>query len=241
MNSLYERLYTEIENSELKKYPLLNCCMKDGILFPEKYEKSSLKMVFILKEPYADWDEKTNTPKNCDIDFFDLVRNLKSFYEDGFNKTWLKVAAISYSIKNETSYTESLTYEQVEEGLSCVAWINLSKTPWRTTTIRNKAFQKRVSIWEPVVKEQLLQLNPDIIFYGNTWDSSALNPIEPNLEWKTSFCSNKKIYKRKRSKIYIFKYRDTKKIILNGYHPVFGLSAKWQTECLKKYISKFCE
>lgn len=116
-----EKIFSNIEFSELQKYPHLSSCMKDGILFPSAFEKSPLKIAFILKEPYAEWDEESQTPKDCDYDFFDIIRDLKYHYDHDLNKIWLKVSAIAYALKNKTDYTENLSYEQVVEGLSCVA------------------------------------------------------------------------------------------------------------------------
>ena len=239
--SNFDPLFSKIESSELKKYPLLSHCMKDGVLFPVEYEKSKLKIAFILKEPYAEWDEESDAPMNCDFDFFDIVKNLKYHYEHDLNKTWLRVSAIAYSLKNKTPYTESLSYEKVVEGLSCVAWINLSKTPWRTTTEMDSAYMERVRIWEPVVKAQLLDYKPDIVFYGNTWDASGVNPIEPNIPWQGDFCTNQKKYEYtsdggNKYRIFISKYRDTDKILVNGYHPGLGKSAEWQTKFVQEYI-----
>ena len=233
--------FEAIQKIELKKYPLLSCCMKDGILFPKAYSKSSLKIAFILKEPYAEWDEATNSPADCDYDFFDVIRDLKYHYENGLNKTWLKVAAIAYSLKNHTPYTEALSYAQVVEGLSCVAWINLSKTPWKTTTKMDAAYYERVKLWEPVVREQLKECSPDIVFYGNTWDASIINPIEPDAVWQENFCTNKKeyIYQSdggKPFRIFISQYRNTNKLLVNGYHPELGNAAEWQTDSIKDYI-----
>lgn len=241
MKNKVDYAFSQTEASELKKYPLLSCCMKDGVLFPGAYEKSPLKMAFILKEPYADWDEETDSPMGCDYNFFDIIRDLKYHYDNDLNKTWLKVSAIAYSLKNKTPYTESLSYNQVVEGLSCVAWINLSKTPWCTTTKMDAAYMERARIWEPVVKAQLLEIKPDIVFYGNTWDVSALNPIEPEVPFQEGFCVNEKKYeykseKNKTFRIFISSYRNTNKILVNGYHPELGNSAKWQTEFIQDYL-----
>lgn len=237
----YEELFSQIEASELKKYPLLSCCMRDGILFPTAFEESSLKIAFILKEAYAEWDEETNTPKDCDFDFFDIIRDLKYHYEHDLNKTWLKVSAIAYALKNKTEYTEALSYEQVVEGLSCVAWINLSKTPWKTTTKMDKAYYERVAVWEPFVKTQLQEIKPDIVFYGNTWESSSINPIEPNIPWQNDFNVNETKFEYtsdagNKYRIFISKYRDTDKILVNGYHPGLGNSSLWQTEFIQEYL-----
>ena len=241
MKSNYNSLFSKIESSELKKYPLLSCCVKDGVLIPERYEKSPLKILFVLKEPYSDWDEETGAPSNCNFNFSDIVDDLDYHYEKGLNRTWLKVSAIAYSLKNKTPYSENLSYEQVVDGLSCVAWINLSKTPWHSTTKMDSSYIKPVRTWEPVVKAQFSQINADIIFYGNTWDFSFVNPIEPDIPWNNNFCTDEKTYEYQseggnKYRIFISKYRDTNKILVNGYHPEFGNSADWQTEFIKDYL-----
>lgn len=241
---MIDNIFCEIENSELKKYTLLSCCMKDGILFPSAFVESPLKIAFILKEPYAEWDDETQAPKDCDFDFFDIIRDLKYHYDHDLNKTWLKVSAIAYALKNNTDYTEELSYEQVVEGLSCVAWINLSKTPWKTTTKMDKAYYERVAVWEPVVKAQLQEIKPDIVFYGNTWDASTINPIEPDIPWQTNFNLNETkfeytSYAGNKYKIYISKYRETNKILVNGYHPGLGNSSQWQTEFIQEYKKNY--
>ena len=157
------------------------------------------------------------------------------------NKTWLKVSAIAYALKNKTDYTENLSYQQVVEGLSCVAWINLSKTPWKTTTKMDKAYYERVAVWEPVVKAQLQEIKPDIVFYGNTWEASTINPIEPDIPWQTGFNVNETKYEYtsdggNKYRIFISKYRNTNKILVNGYHPGLGNSSQWQTEFIQEYM-----
>ena len=237
-------LFSKIQESEIRKYPRLGCCMKDGILYPTAYAESNFKMAVLLKEPYAEWDEELNMPSECDYDFFDIIQNLKYHYNNGLNRTWIKVAAIAYSLNNKTPYTENLSYNQVVEGLSCVSWINLSKTPWKTTTKMDEAFFDRVNIWEPVVRAQLAECNPDIVFYGNTWDSSWVNPIEPDLEWAGENCTNtrKYCYKSKggnKYTIYISQYKETGKLLVNGYHPEFGNSSCWQTGFIQNYMNMY--
>lgn len=234
-------LFSKIQSSEIKKYPLLSRCIMDGILYPEVYKHSYLKIAFILKEPYAEWDENTQAPAYCDFDFSDIIHNLKKHYNEGLNKTWLKVSAIAYALKNKIKYTENLSYEQVVEGLSCVAWINLSKTPWKTTTKIDNEYYERINIWKELVKEQLIECSPDIVFYGNTWDFSYLNPIEPNIEWKEEYATNIKQFeyiseKNKKFKVFISNYRNTNKLIINGYHPELGKAAEWQTGFIQEYL-----
>ena len=242
-----DELFEQVQAEQCRKYGLTSC-IKDGILYPGQFESSPFKMVMVLKEPYAEWDEENQTPVSEDFDFSDIIGKLKEDYESGMNKTWLKVAAIAYSLKNNTEYTEDLTYEQVEEGLKCVCWINLSKTPWNTTTNMDSEFKERTVAWESVVKAQLDEVSKtgyDFVWFGNTWDLGPLNPVEPYVGWDESHdTSDEKWYKRttesgKKTQIQIMKYNKTDVIIVNGYHPGFGNSAEWTVECIKDYRENF--
>lgn len=98
-----------------------------------------------------------------------------------------------------------------------------------------------VADWEPVVKAQLQEIKPDIVFYGNTWEASIINPIEPDISWQTGFNVNETKYEftsdgGNKYRIFISKYRNTNKILVNGYHPGLGNSSQWQTEFIQEYM-----
>ena len=231
-------LYNQVEKKQCMKYGL-SSCVKDGVLYPGIYEKSSLKVLFVLKEPYSDWDMENNKPIDGGFYFSDIVATLKDKVQEGLNKTWLKVAAISYSLKNNTAYSENLSYEQIKEGLECVCWINLSKTPWKTTTKIDEEYISRVKAWEDVVTEQFKETDFDILIYCGIGNFSRDNPVEPDLPWNESFISDSKMYiheiTRGVNRVFIYHYKDTNKIIVNGCHPSYGNSAEWQTEFIKNY------
>lgn len=242
INKQIEEKFKEVEQLQKKKYPLLLGCIQDGVLYPELYDKSPFKMMVVLKEPYDRWDKNTETPIGGDFTFWDVIYNLETHYLEGLNKTWLKIAAMAYALKNKVEYTEELSYAQIKEGLGCVAFINLSKTPWKTKTdIKGNLYRGRVQDWEPVVREQLLNIDFDIILYGYTFDSSSINPINPNKVWDYTKATNVENYIRKTSDnkkltVQILRYENSKQIIVNGYHPAFGNSARWQTEYIQAYL-----
>ncbi len=245
MMSKIEDEFKKAEMYQLLKYPKLSGCIRDGVLYPEAYKKSPLKMMIILKEPFDEWDEITQSPVGGDFCFEDVTNNLEAEYSKGLNRTWLKVAAMAYAIKNNTEYTEDLSLEQVREGLSCICWINLSKTPWKNQSdIKDINYLARVADWEPVVKCQLESTDFNLIFYGYTWDCSMLNPIEPENRWDYTKVKDKQAYNYssatgKKYGIQIFHYQGSNKIIVNGYHPEFGNSACWQTGFIQNYINKY--
>ena len=99
-----DEVFEQVQAEQCKKYGITSC-IKDGILYPGQFEKSPFRMLMILKEPYADWDDENQKPVSEEFDFADIIRNLKEIWERGLNKTWLKVAAIAYSLKNDMPYT----------------------------------------------------------------------------------------------------------------------------------------
>lgn len=243
-----DTLFEQVQAAQCKKYGITSCIM-DGILYPENFEKSPFKIVFILKEPYADWDAVNNKPISEDFNFSDIVHNLKAEYDRGLNKTWLKVASIAYSLKNNSPYTENLSYVQIVEGLKCVCWINLSKTPWKTTSnIHDPEFLERIKTWDPVVKAQLEEASKigiDMVWYGDTWDLGPINPVEPDIDWDENHDAfAEKWYHRttqggQNNKIMLAKYEKTSVILINGYHPGYGNSVEWTIDCIKDYKTYF--
>lgn len=235
-----DNLFSEIEKQEIRKYPGLKGCTKDGILFPDYYHTSEFKITFILKESYEKWDETEQKPIGDGLNYCDMAHNLE---ESGMctNKTWKAVAAIAYALKNQCDYTEILSTDQMTEGLKCVNWINLSKTPWQKHTNENDAYKQRVQLWDPYVKEQMERARGSTIYYfGNTWDSTTINPVEPDKLWDSECFKNKKPESwtsedGKQFSIEISTYKDGKSLIVNGYHPQFGKSAERTVSYIRNY------
>ncbi len=229
--------YLLIENIEKQKYDIQSCMM-DGIIFPEDFVKSNFKIGFILKEPYTEWDEENDRPKNCNQSFTDIADNLEYEVQKGLNNTWKKVAAMSYALKYKKAYTEDLSYTEIRDGLACVYWINVSKTPWKSQTQEDKAFKERGNLWRPLVDLQLKHFSsfcPNIILYGKMWDYSIVNPFEKDIPWNSSFQTNLQKFPgaSEKSFIEICKYRNTNQIIVNGYHPLFW--AEQQVSYIQTY------
>ena len=234
-------LFDEIDDSECKKHPELFTCMRDGVLDYYDYINAKVKIAFIVKEPFSESEEINYDPFYSCFDMKDIFISLTNNYNQNLCKIWRKIAAMGYSLTNDTEYTEELMRELIARGISTVAWINLSKTPWKQTSKINKEYLERVNIWEPVVKAQLSEIIPDIILYAGTWGISNLNPYEPDIPWNEEYCTNTKEYEFKSidgfvHPICISNYRDTEKIIVKGLQPDFDDAAKWQTECIKDFL-----
>ena len=242
-------LFEQVQSEQCKKFGITSC-IKDGILFPEDYKKSPFKIIFILKEPYSEWDDDNDKPESGDFDFYDIVRDLQEIIEKkSLNKTWIKVASIAYSLKNGTAYTENLNYEQIVEGLKCVCWINLSKTPWKTQTKMDSDFIDRTKAWEPVVKAQLKEageIGYNMVWFGDTWDLGPVNPVEPDVElvYDRDLVNPRWFHRTTEgggvhNQLMISKHKKSDALLINTYHPGYGTSPAWTIQCIKDYKEKF--
>ena len=181
MNDI-DKEFERIEQLQKRKYPLLFGCVKDGILYPELYEKSPLKLMVVLAEPLVIGYGNIQAPLDVDLNTEDAVYKLETHCLKDLNNTWIKIAAMAYALKNRCIYSENLLWSQVKEGLACVSLVHLSKTPWRTKTdTKDTLYLERVCDWEPIIKMQLLSIDFDIVLFGQTWDCSSVNPINPNI------------------------------------------------------------
>lgn len=41
---------------------------------------------------------------------------------------------MGYSLSDDSEYTEEIMRELIARGISTIAWINLTKTPWKQTS-----------------------------------------------------------------------------------------------------------
>ena len=244
-----DKEFEKVEQLQKRKYPLLCGCVKDGILYPALYEKSPLKLMVVLTEPLLNGDGNIQAPLDVDINIEDAVYKIETHYQKELNRTWIKIAAMAYALRNQCIYSENLSWDQMKEGLSCVSLVHLSKTPWRAKTdTKDLVYLERVCDWEPVIKKQLLSIDFDIILFGQTWDCSSINPINPNEVWDNR--KMRDIWKYYRNTlehkiigIQIFRYDNSRQIIVNGYHPSYGINdgnnACWQTESIMDYLERF--
>lgn len=238
--------FKKVEQLQKMKYPLLCGCVKDGILYPELYKKSPLKLMVVLTEPLVNGEGNIQAPLDVDINMEDAVYKIETHYQRELNRTWIKIAAMAYTLRNRCIYSENLSWNQVKEGLSCVSLVHLSKTPWRTKADpKDPLYLERICAWESVIKKQLLSIDFDIILFGQTWDCSSINPINPNEIWDYRKMTNVRMYSHsiinhKMMRIQIFRYENSKQIIVNGYHPYDDeFSAGLQTESILDYMERY--
>jgi len=161
--------YQRIESIVLEENPLIDGAIEDGILDENTYRNSKYKCCFVLKEPFDEYDEEGVYGGDWGLS---SILSTWDTEKDKGNRgyTLSRIAAITYSINNDFCDTEGLTSQQLKEGLRMCCLINLNKAPSRNTTPLDASFKKKVELWSPVIHLQLLDSDPDIIIFGNTWD-----------------------------------------------------------------------
>lgn len=150
--------------NETDRFPIT-----DGVCDEEAYLKSSPKVMWILKEPYDEFDKSSgkaggggwSIPKNC-------------FFKDDVwkQKTWRNIIYIMQGIRNGWSWEEipplSQNPDYARKTIQEIAYINVSKMPNGMTS--NDAFIARAyQDWKDILYEQISLYAPDVIIFGNTF------------------------------------------------------------------------
>ncbi len=246
MMSDIDKEFDKVEQLQKRKYPLLCGCVKDGILYPEFYEKSPFKLMVVLKEPLVESSGNIQAPLDVDLNIEDVVYKLETHCLKDLNKKCVRLAEIAFALKNRCQYSDNLSWTQLREGLSCVSLICLSKTPWRTqANTKDPFYLARVREWESVIKKQFLSIDFDIIVFVQTWDFFSINPINPHEVWDYKKITDTRMYAHsiighKLIRMQIFRYENSRQIIVNGYNSYDDeYSAGLQTESILDYLDRF--
>lgn len=183
----------------------------DGLYSAEMYWKSPLRIMWILKEPYDEFDKRTGKPEGGAWSITkDLFHNPEDFAR---NKTGQMVIYTSYGILNNLKWNKiDYIYDDpdIPRILQTIAFINLSKMPAYTTT-RDSELWAKYEDWKKITLKQIKQYEPNVLIFGNTFkffydDLYELFSIE----------TTKKTYLRN---IDIRVYENEERIIIDSWHP----------------------
>ncbi len=155
----------------------------DGIYSSEKYLSASLRIMWILKEPYDEIDEDGVTggggwsiPKH-------LFKEPEYDYYSKGKLTAKIVTRLSYCILNDKKFSESKCINgvpNIADSLQNIAYVNINKMPARTST-NDASLYEKYQIWKPVLLKQIESYSPDIIIFGGTfYDYFALDLFDGN-------------------------------------------------------------
>lgn len=167
----------------------------DGVIDFDEYLSSDLKVAWLLKEPYDEFDAQG---KPCGggwsfrDGFSDHDENWikPSGYKLWANPVWQKIAYIMYGYLNGRIW-KSLPWMRDKPQMMCainsIAVFNVSKMPAWSNSSSGWYRQYFNDVWQDIVMKQLEVYDPDVVICGNTFD--CLKPIiesELKLEVETS-------------------------------------------------------
>lgn len=146
------------------------CRVIDGVINPERYVKSSPRVLWILKEANSvdlSWSI---------VDNFKDKNWLETYGRS--NPTIRKIIYTSYAILNEVAWSE-IPYGNEPQAYDClqdVAFINLKKEPGDHQA-EYDAVQSAYNQDKDLIHRQIQAFDPEVIIFGNTlqyFDQSLL-------------------------------------------------------------------
>lgn len=146
------------------------CRVIDGVINPERYVKSSPRVLWILKEANSvdlSWSI---------VDNFKDKNWLETYGRS--NSTIRKIIYTSYAILNEVAWSK-IPYGNEPQAYDClqdVAFINLKKEPGDHQA-EGQAIQEAYNLDKDLIHRQIQAFDPEVIIFGNTlqyFDQSLL-------------------------------------------------------------------
>lgn len=138
----------------------------EGIIDIESYNKAKYKILFIAHEPYCKTEQELSIYKETG-----LIGAIKTFGSNPKGNS-----ALSYNAKMTK---ELLGFQNVENALNSVAWINLKKYPRLKTSKENlKEIHLATVLNYSYIFNQIKGINPKIIIAENIFEGtySLWNP-----------------------------------------------------------------
>lgn len=169
-NSIYQSIEIQLENKikslskDLGEQPIF-----DGIVNQEIYEKTSPKILWVLKE--------VNTKSEQDP--FDMRKHLnskiktKNGIEKGWEKTFLKIIYVTNGILNNLDWNDDLKHPtphpEVIDELKKIAYINIRKTSGGNSKSLEKNLKSHYQKSKHILLAQIKEFKPEIIIFGGTF------------------------------------------------------------------------
>jgi len=170
------------KKTDEKIYQIDENAFIDGIINYEKYSKSPIKILWILKEPNSTEGK---------LNWREEIRLIPTYNGNlgAFEKTFANIVYTSYGLLNKKKWNEMQWIEDdpsIVNSLEEIAFINISKTPGGSKS--NDAFLELQyqSYYKDVVKNQITNFRPNIIIGGNTikFIIEDLKEIYPSLKYE---------------------------------------------------------
>jgi hypothetical protein len=150
------------EKENRQDYPIY-----DGIVDIDRYLSVSPKILWILKEPYDDFDKNG---KPCGGSWSITEDVFACAAKSGNKPPFAPIAYVTYSVFNNFVKYSEMDYvtedPRIWEALKNIAYINVNKFPGKKSSdseIIASYYQKN----RELLKKQIEAINPDIVIAGN--------------------------------------------------------------------------
>lgn len=139
---------------------------RDGIINKDFFNKSKIKILWILKEVNHDGEID-------DWDMSIILQNLKTKngIKSGWEKTFATIVYTTFGILNKKLWDEiPYHYDNPEiiDILKEIAYINVNKTSGGSTT-HYLTLEKAYLTYKEKLFQQINEINPSVIIYGGTF------------------------------------------------------------------------
>ena len=140
---------------------------RDGIISPEDWEKSEVKVLVVLKE--------TNHPKDARDKSTNVVEEIRKALNNPDSGWWRKnvLRRVGRWAFGLTAYSgEVPSFEKArscgKNSIRSIAYMNMKKSPGGAKTNKMK-FDAHVQEYAPYIRRQIELIKPDIVVLGGTF------------------------------------------------------------------------
>lgn len=143
----------------------------DGLSDIDAYEAAPVKIMWVLKEAYCDFDENGN-PIGGGWSIPDIWKDSQHFHSIIKNRTWKPMMYVLGSLSEGSNWDDLEWIENDPEKyikyLQGCAYININKFPANS---HSGSMADKFSIWQNLLKEQIEGYSPDVIIFGYTYQN----------------------------------------------------------------------
>lgn len=178
----------------------------DGVADEAAYFAQKLRVAWILKEPWDDFDEKGNPCGGG----WSLVKD--AFYKDDAwkNPVWQKIAYVMHGFRAGQVWEQMPWIRDAREmihEIRSIAWLNVNKMPSLTNSSDGRFVRLYNEVWRDVLRRQIEVLDPQVMIFARTFGCFC------NSEYKDA------VFYERFSNRWVKFYRYGDKVLLDTYHP----------------------
>lgn len=206
-----KEIYDLAEKEGLSSKDLLP--IVDGVCDITQFLNNEYKVMWILKEPYDDWDEDEDGTLKPYGGGWSLVK-------DGFCspnvlkvKSWQPIIYSMYGLFNGLHYNKMDWIRddpEMADVMKCIAYINISKIPALTSS-ENVIIRRLYKVWRNILYKQIDLYSPEFIIFGGTYQF-----FEDDMKANGAILI-RRVFCEEDNFINVYKLGNT--FLLSAYHP----------------------